>query len=154
MTMNEKQPRSRKKKPFPVKAVALRRSAGRMCRQWVGYYVYQAQQYNHVFFPNTVINGMDVSKKTVDQVKEMIASGIQGYSLVLKERGGDTEEIFGAEIDLKSEFDGSLENYLAAQEPMKWFSHRSKKTEYEIPTMIAYDKTKLSEKIDGFSLSA
>lgn len=114
-----------------------------------GYYVYQAQQYNRVFFPNTVINGMDVSQKTVDQVKEMIASGIQGYSLVLKERGGDTEEIFGAEIDLKSEFDGSLENYLAAQEPMKWFSHRSKKTEYEIPTMIAYDKTKLSEKIDG-----
>ena len=55
-----------------------------------------------------------------------------------------------AEIDLKSEFDGSLENYLAAQEPMKWFSHRSKKTEYEIPTMIAYDKTKLSEKIEQF----
>ena len=148
--MNEKQPRSRKKKPFPVKAVAIAAAVLVVCAgSGIGYYVYQAQQYNHVFFPNTVINGMDVSKKTVDQVKEMIASGIQGYSLVLKERGGDTEEIFGAEIDLKSEFDGSLENYLAAQEPMKWFSHRSKKTEYEIPTMIAYDKTKLSEKIDG-----
>lgn len=148
--MNEKQPRSRKKKPFPVKAVAVAAAVLVVCAgSGIGYYVYQAQQYNHVFFPNTVINGMDVSKKTVDQVKEMIASGIQGYSLVLKERGGDTEEIFGAEIDLKSEFDGSLENYLAAQEPMTWFSHRSKKTEYEIPTMIAYDKTKLSEKIDG-----
>lgn len=150
MTMNEKQPRSRKKKPFPVKAVAIAAAVLVVCAgSGIGYYVYQAQQYNHVFFPNTVINGMDVSKKTVGQVKEMIASGIQGYSLVLKERGGDTEEIFGAEIDLKSEFDGSLENYLAAQEPMTWFSHRSKKTEYEIPTMIAYDKTKLSEKIDG-----
>lgn len=148
--MNEKQPRSRKKKPFPVKAVAIVAAVLVVCAgSGSGYYVYQAQQYNRVFFPNTVINGMDVSQKTVDQVKEMIASGIQGYSLVLKERGGDTEEIFGAEIDLKSEFDGSLENYLAAQEPMKWFSHRSKKTEYEIPTMIAYDKTKLSEKIDG-----
>ena len=148
--MNEKQPRSRKKKPFPVKAVAIVAAVLVVCAgSGSGYYVYQAQQYNRVFFPNTVINGMDVSQKTVDQVKEMIASGIQGYSLVLKERGGDTEEIFGAEIDLKSEFDGSLENYLAAQEPMKWFSHRSKKTEYEIPTMIAYDKTKLSEKIYG-----
>lgn len=147
--MNEKQPRSRKKKPFPVKAVAIAAAVVIVgAGGGIGYYGYQAQQYKTVFFPNTVINGMDVSKKTVDQVKEMIASGIQGYSLTLKERGGDTEEIFGAEIDLKSEFDGSLENYLAAQEPMKWFSHRSKKTEYEIPTMIAYDETKLSEKID------
>lgn len=100
--MNEKQPRSRKKKPFPVKAVAIAAAVLVVCAgSGIGYYVYQAQQYNHVFFPNTVINGMDVSKKTVDQVKEMIASGIQGYSLVLKERGGDTEEIFGAGNRLK-----------------------------------------------------
>ena len=150
--MNEKQPRSRKKKPFPVKAVAIAAAVLVVgTGSFLGYYVYQAQQYDTVFFPNTVINGMDVSKKTVEQVKEMIASGIQGYSLTLQERGGDTEEIYGAEIDLKSEFDGSLERYLAAQEPMKWISHRSKKTEYEIPAMISYDKVKLTEKIDSLT---
>lgn len=148
--MSEKQPRSRKKKPFPAKAAAaagaviLAAAAG-----GTGYYVYNAQQYNEVFFPNTTINGMDVSEKTVDQVKEMIASGIQGYSLTVRERGGNTEEIFGAEIGLKSEFDGSLEHYLESQEPMQWFRHRSKQTEYEIPAMISYDEQKLSEKIDG-----
>ncbi len=49
-----KKRKKQKKEPFPVKAVAIARgSAGRVCSSGIGYYVYQAQQYNHVFFPIT-----------------------------------------------------------------------------------------------------
>ena len=45
-----------------------------------------AQKYKKVFFPNTQINGLDVSGKSIADVKEMIASGIDGYVLTLEER--------------------------------------------------------------------
>lgn len=113
-----------------------------------GVYIYKSRQYHDVFFQNTAINGVDASGKTVEEVKELIASQIEGYELTLKERDGVTEKITKADIGLHSEFDGSLEEMLAAQEPLKWWSHRKKESEYQIATMIAYDEEKLQKKID------
>ena len=56
-------------------------------------YTYMAMQYRDVFFPNTRINGLDASGKSVDQVKQMIDDGMEQYTLVLEERGGVTEQI-------------------------------------------------------------
>lgn len=41
-----------------------------------GAYAYLAQQYKDTFFPNTTINGMDASGKTVDEVKKLIEIGM------------------------------------------------------------------------------
>ena len=51
-----------------------------------GVYVYKALGYRNTYFPHTVINGMDVSGKTAEEVKELMASGVKGYGLVLKLR--------------------------------------------------------------------
>lgn len=141
---------SRKKKPFPVKAVVIGMvtvlaAAG----AGAGFYVYMGRQYETVFFPHTVINGFDASNKTAEEVKDLIAAGIEGYTLTIYERGGNTEQITGEEINLHSVFDGSLEEYLEAQEPMRWW--QAEGTEYEISTMIDYDEELLEEKIDGLS---
>ena len=87
-------------------------------------YIQTGKQYRTVFFPNTTINGVDASKKTVDEVKQLIASGINGYTLTIKERGGAEEVISGDDIGLESVFDGSLARLLEEQEPNDWFSHR------------------------------
>lgn len=143
-------PKSRKKKPFPVKAVAIGTvtvlaAAGAAA----GLYLYMGKQYETVFFPNTVINGHDVSNKTTGEVRDLIAAGIEGYTLTIKGREGVTERITGEEIGLHSVFDGSLEEYLEAQDPLRWW--QSQGTEYEISTMIAYDEDKLQDKIESLS---
>ena len=140
-------PKSRKKKPFPVKAVAIGTvtvlaAAGAAA----GLYLYMGKQYETVFFPNTVINGHDVSNKTTGEVRDLIAAGIEGYTLTIKGREGVTERITGEEIGLHSVFDGSLEEYLETQDPLRWW--QSQGTEYEISTMIAYDEDKLSFRIE------
>ncbi len=143
-------PRSRKKKPFPVKAVVIGTvtalAAAGAC---AGFYVYMGRQYETVFFPHTIINGHDVSNKTTEEVKELIAAGIEGYTLTIRGRGGITEQITGEEIGLHSVFDGSLEEYLEAQQPMRWW--QSEGAEYEISTMIVCDEERLEEIIDHLS---
>lgn len=114
-----------------------------------GLYIGMAQKYKTVFFPNTWINDMDMSGLTIEQVKEHIASGIDGYTLTLEERGGFEESISGEEIGLHPEFDGTLEQILAAQEPLAWGGRLNSADSYRIDTMMAYDQEKLAETVNG-----
>lgn len=142
--------RSRRKKTFPVAAAAI--GVGTVCflaAASAGVYIYKGQQYKRVFFPNTVINGIDASGKSVEEVKALIASEIDGYVLTIEERDGETEQIAGDDIGLHSEFDGSLETLLEAQEPMKWWSLQKEEKTYEIETMVVYEEELLMEKVDG-----
>ncbi len=154
MTLKEKKtPRSRKKKGFPAKgllvtAVFCIAVAG---GAFGGYYIYKGHQYKTVFFPMTTINGVDASQKTVEEVKELIASGIDGYTLTIHGRNGGEEKITKEQIGLHSVFDGSLEQYLAAQKLMDWWSHRGEETQYQIKTMIAYDPAKLESRFKELS---
>ncbi len=114
-----------------------------------GYYLSQASLYREAFLPNTTINGMDASKMTVDEVKAAIERELSGYELTVLERTGLAEKITKDDIGLHSEFDGSLEEILAAQEPMKWITALRNPTEYEISTMIAYDEAKLQARVEA-----
>ena len=114
-----------------------------------GIYAGLGQKYKTVFFPNTLINDMDVSGLTVDQVKDLIASGIDGYTLTLLERGGFEEQISGEEIGLHAEFDGTLERIVAEQQPLAWGLRYSRADSYWIEAMMAYDKDKLAAEVDS-----
>ena len=124
-------------------------SAGILCgilAVVVGIYFYVGSQYRTVFFPNTVINGIDASGKTVEEVKLLISGEIDGYTLTLKERGEKTEVITKEEIGLHSVFDGKLEELLAAQKPGRWLLDGREEKRYTVETMIAYDKEKLEQR--------
>lgn len=108
-------------------------------------YVVISQRYKTRFFPNTTINGLDVSGKTADQVKAMIASGIEGYTLTIEEREDKTEQITEEQIGLYPAFDGSLEKMLKEQNPYLWLSHKFQPSTYEIETMIAWDQVKFDQ---------
>ncbi|MBX4267503.1 hypothetical protein [Clostridium estertheticum] len=55
---------------------------------------------NHFYF-GSVINSINVSGKSVEDVNKQMASEIQTYKLNIKEHGGKNEQIRGAEIGLK-----------------------------------------------------
>lgn len=105
-----------------------------------GVYFVMAQRYRTVFFPNTVINGVDASGKTPEQVKELISDGIDAYTLTIKERQDKTEQITKEELGLHPVFDGSLETMLSAQNPYQWIIHQFKPSNYELKTIVSYDK--------------
>ena len=104
-----------------------------------GIYAGMGQKYSQVFFPNTVINGLDAGGLTAEQVKELIDAGITDYVLTLETRDGQ-EQISGASIHLRTEYDGTLERLLEEQNPLFWGKYLSSGPEYTIETMIAYDK--------------
>ena len=115
-----------------------------------GVYVGMSQKYKTRFFPNTQINGVDASGKTAAEVQELIAGGVNGYTLTIDERNNQTETIAGTDIKLHAEFDGSLEKMVAAQNPFAWLWHM-KQEEYTIGTMVAYDDAALESQIRNLS---
>lgn len=111
-------------------------------------YVVAGQKYKRVYFPNTTMNGLDVSGRTPEEVKKQITEGTSGYTLTLEERGGASESISGAAIDLHPEFDGTLERILENQNPLAWGFHIGRYVDYTIDTMAAFDTAKLSEAVE------
>lgn len=116
----------------------------------------QVQKYEECFLPGTVINEMDMSDKTVEQVKEEIMSGLDGYVLTIRERDGNEETISGEAIGLHAEFDGSLEALLEDQNPMDWWKRKWNPAQDNgvdgsggiwIETMLAYDGELFSQAV-------
>lgn len=103
-------------------------------------YTALGQKYSRVFFPGTEINGLDVSGKTAAEAEQMIAEGISGYVLTIEERGGNTERLTQADIGLRAEFDGTMEEIIAAQKPLSWGAYVFSPASYKIRTMMVYDE--------------
>ena len=148
--MEKREPRSRKKKTFGLKGWAAVPGITVAAAALIGTLVYIqiGKQYETVFFPNTTINGMDASKKSVEEVKELISREARSYVLSIRERGGNEEQVKGSDIGLEPVFDGRLEAILSEQEPNQWFQHRKTPQTFDIDTMIQYDQDKFQEVID------
>lgn len=147
--MEREKPRSRKKKPSGIKPFAIAGGAFVAAAALIaGVSYYQmGKHYEKVFFPNTTINGVDASKKSVEEVRELIASGIDNYTLAILERGGKEETIKGRDIGLEAVFDGSLEKLLGSQEAFQWVRASKEPKSYEIETMIQYEEGKLESEL-------
>lgn len=117
----------------------------------IGYYFLEMGRYETAFFPNTSINGIDASRKSVEEVKAQIEAGLSGYELTILGREGTLETIKKEEIGLHSEFDGSLEEILVAQNPKEWIKYLRETSEHRIDTMLVFDEEKLDERIKELS---
>lgn len=150
--MEKQAQRSRKKKPFGALGVSVV-GGGIVAAVLIAAFAYiqVGRSYEKSFFPNTVINGMDVSKKSAMEVKKMIALTIDGYKLTLQERGGTTEDIKGMDIGLEAVFDGKLESLIEEQKPLSWAKHLKTHQTFEIGTMIQYDQNKFDSVVSGLS---
>ena len=115
------------------------------------YYVVAAQGYKSHFLPGTMIGGVDVSGRSVEEVKEAFSREATQYVLTIEEREEKTEQISGSEIALATEFDGTLEEILAAQNPYSWIFHLGKTTQYQMQTALTWDEDALDARIGALS---
>lgn len=83
-------------------------------------YLLISLKYNNTFLPHTTIDGISVSGMTIDEVKAEISDNVSRYELVLEERDGKEERIYGRDIELSAVFDTSLEAILKGQNPVLW----------------------------------
>lgn len=114
-----------------------------MAACYVGVSVY----FSKVFYPNTVINGIEVSYESPEDVKTALEQSMQSYEMKVVTIDGTTETLAGKDFDFDYNFDEV--DKLKAEEmgwywPVKFFSQ----TDYEIEAVYEWDKEKLNKEID------
>lgn len=105
---------------------------------------------NHFHF-RTTINGLSCSGKSISDVEILISETIAPYRLELKDRDGQIEIIKGTDIDLRPDFDGSLQNELKSRNSFAWPLSLFRKTTIESETMVTYDEEKLRNIAEALS---
>lgn len=129
----------KKKKLFPVKA-----AAAVFCLAAVIYFGFTIYFHMH-FLPATTLNGISVSGKSKKEVEDQITEEINGYILVIKERGETEEIIRGTDLSLKPEFKDSISKKIKEQNAFLWPAAFFRPKELSEPTMVSFDKEKLKK---------
>lgn len=110
------------------------------------YFVYGIKYVNS-FFPNTRINGMDASGKTIEEFEQYVSRLSDEYTLLLEERNNKHEEITGTQIELHIEINGDLEQVLKEQKPYVWLSELWKEKTYQLDMAVTFDDELLEKAI-------
>ncbi|WP_026883963.1 L,D-transpeptidase family protein [Clostridium akagii] len=105
---------------------------------------------NH-FYYGSVINGINVSGKTVDQVDKEISMKSQTYTLEFKERNGVKEQIKGTDISLKYKTKSKIQVLKDSQNSFAWIFAIFSTKDYEMDGIVTYDEKLLKEHFDKLS---
>lgn len=125
--------------------------AGALVLAAVGVYFGVSYYYSSHFFPRTVINGLNCAGLSVDQVKEKIQSQILSYTLTLTERGGQTEQLTGDQLELKYVDDKKVEALMEEQNPFAWPIYVVRQNEHEMAANISYSAETLTQLVDALA---
>ena len=136
-----------------------KKSAGRIIRNIVlgilgiclfvliGFYVAGMIHFKDRFFLNTVINGVDMSELTVDQVEAYVSKQIGTYQLEIKERGDKSEVITAEDIDYHYVSKGEVQAFKDSQKLYMWPLCLWKSVAYTFDSSTQYNETLLTEAI-------
>lgn len=100
------------------------------------------------YYYGSSINCINVSGKTVEEVKIEMSSKLNDFTLELKERGGAKEEINAIDIDLKYTSEEEFEKLKDKQSAFKWITAFSNKKDNEITVGVAFDRELLKRQLD------
>jgi vancomycin resistance protein YoaR len=120
------------------------------CTLLVMYFGMSIYFMNHFYF-GSEINRVNVSCKTVEDVKEQMTSKLQAYMLNLKERDGKSEQIRAIDIGLKYNSGGQYKNFKDRQNPFKWISAFFNTKDSKMTDGVSYDTKLLKERIEKLS---
>ena len=113
-------------------------------------YLLIGSTYRNVFFPGTIVNGINVSGLNCAQAQEAVNAGASTYTLTLIEDDGEnTETISGSDIGLHVENGDNLQLILSGQNMITWGLEAFREKEYSIS--VSYDEEKLRSVIDSLS---
>ena len=138
--------RKEKKKTSPKSPLILGIALGLI----IILYLLIGSTYRNLFFPGTIVNGINVSGLNCAQAQEAVNAGASTYTLTLIEDDGEnTETISGSDIGLHIENDDDLQLILSGQNMITWGLEAFREKEYSIS--VSYDEEKLRSVIDSLS---
>ncbi len=101
---------------------------------------------NHFYF-HTIVNGANLSLKSHDRAVRAINQFLGDYRLLLTERDGASEAIWGREIRLQYNENTSLSQIQKVQKPLLWPASLFKNNTHQISNLYYYDSSLLNHKI-------
>ncbi len=101
------------------------------------------------YYPNTTLNGEDVSNLSVKAVEEKLRSAASGYSIRVTGRDGAEVTIPAEEISFHPVFDGTLEELLSSQNAFLWLSGLFKDTVFEAASFSDYSEEELKKALEN-----
>ncbi|SJZ73174.1 L,D-transpeptidase family protein [Garciella nitratireducens] len=105
---------------------------------------------DHFYF-GTQINGVYVSGRNIGQVKKIMKSELENYTLVLKQKGNKTEQIKGQDIGLKYSFQEKIQELKEKQNPFRWPLVFFTRENSNLSMTYSYDKRLLKEQFHQLS---
>jgi len=102
---------------------------------------------NHFYF-GSLINNINVSGKSVEEVNKQMAAELNTYVLEIKERDGKSEQIRGDEVGLTYSSDGQFKELKDTQNPYEWASSVLNTEDLNMVETVKCDEQLLRKRID------
>ena len=116
-----------------------------------GAYAFTAGKYRTRFFPNTTINGVDVSELTAAETEELLNREAAEYSLTVSARKCEPETLTAAQTGFRYVFDDTMDRLIGEQNPFAWAAHLGKETEYRMDTVAALNEKEFKAALEGLA---
>lgn len=100
------------------------------------------------FYPNTVINGTDMSWKTKEDAEAVARQQVEEYRLSVLNKDETVDFIEGRDIGLVYKENQDIGNLLETQMPLLWAAKITQGTSTEIRHEVEYDSARLSEAVN------
>ncbi len=114
---------------------------------YVGTAVYCQSHFNF----GATIGGMKVGGKTASEVENLMKEQVKSYKILLKERGGDTEEILGTDIGVELKFEGEAEALIKNENAFAWIADLFRQPDYTLGNSVVVDETALKREVRGLN---
>ena len=110
-----------------------------------GAYAVCAQQYTAKFIPGTVVNGVNISDQTAEEVERDLSEKAGAYQLTLHFSDEKSETLTADSMGYRYVSDGSIGRLLSVQKPYTWLRGLlGKTTETTADVTYSYDTDKLA----------
>uniref|UniRef100_UPI0040572611 L,D-transpeptidase family protein n=1 Tax=Agathobacter sp. TaxID=2021311 RepID=UPI0040572611 len=118
----------------------------------IGIYLLKGYQNRNQFFHGVMINNMNVTGKTVEEVEQMMKEKTESYVLTIIGRDDTTVTVSTEDINYKYISDGSIAEYFNTQKWWLWGLNYLKidRDRHEISVDVEYDETLLHNLIDSW----
>ena len=115
-------------------------------------YLAGAVYFHYHFFPNTTLNGVDVSGKKSGAAESAIRKQVDTYVLHMTTRNASgEEEITGESIGLKPEFHGEVQKHIDSQNVFAWVVRLFGKQKLKMDTVVVFDEDALAREMKALS---
>lgn len=137
-------PPKKKKMPAAVKALLI--LAGALVLACGVVYIYYALSYRSKYLRGTIINGIDASDMTPEEVEEIIRARVEDYNLRLTFRDGEEETLSNEDLGFRYVPDDGAQRILREQNIFAWFvGYFDRYWPHSIGEDYAFDEEQMEE---------